>query len=196
MKRLLRTIGCIAMALGLFSICFAGTTSTAPITVKAEVPQQSGLQVSISRIDVPDNTWNPGQSSIDFGTLYYDADYHIFRANCYYAVDVGILSNSSTYTITHTANSISRSAGTENLDNNVNVVFMQQLSDTAANQIAKVSYARSNGYNLVKAQIAPGWLRIYYGIASGSGDATGVSPIGADKPAGTYQGSVVLTLTD
>ncbi|MCM8782965.1 MAG: hypothetical protein NC909_01010 [Candidatus Omnitrophica bacterium] len=196
MKGILKTFASVIMCLGLVSTCLAGSTSTAPITVKATVPQQSGLQVTISRINVPGDTWVPGVTSIDFGTLTYDSTYNIFRANCYYALDIGVTSNSLSWTITHTANSILRSGGTENLNNNVNVVFMKQTSDTSATQIAKVNYAASNGYTISKSQVSPGWLRIYYGIATGSGDASGVTPIGATTTPGTYQGSIVLTLTD
>jgi len=39
-----------------------------------------------------------------------------------------------------------------------------------------------------------GWLRIYYGIGTGSGDVTGVTPVTLAQPVDTYSGSVTLTL--
>jgi hypothetical protein len=129
---------------------------------------------------------------VDFGTLTYDSDYHIFRANAYYAVDVGVGSNAPSWSVSHTPNSVTN--GTDNLDNNINVSFVKQLDDTTSSDLVKVSFANSSK-SFSKTLLAGGWLRIYYGIATGSGDNSGVVPITTDKPYGTYQGSAVLTLT-
>jgi hypothetical protein len=48
---------------------------------------------------------------------------------------------------------------------------------------------------ITQAELGTGWLRIYYGIAQGSGDATGVSVITTAKPVGAYVGTVTLTLS-
>ena len=82
----------------------------------------------------------------------------------------------------------------------MNVTFVQQTPDpNNASTLQYISYASSNNVSYTKTQIGTGnWLRIYYGIGTGDPlkpDATGVTPIGADKPAGTYTGSVTITLT-
>lgn len=190
-RNFLKAIVVLVVLLGVASVsCFAGDTKT--VTVKAVILQQNGLSVSISKIVVPGDTWFPGQSSVDFGTLTFDTTFNIFRASAYYAVDVGNNSNAADWTVTHTPNSIT--SGLANLDSNVNVSFMKQTSDTTATELSKVSFANSSKA-YTKSQLSGGWLRIYYGIASGSGDNTGVTPITTDKPYGTYQGSAVLTLT-
>lgn len=195
MLKLRKIIGVLVVMLSLTFVCFAQTSETVEIT--AEIPTLDGLNVAISRIDVDpatgEETWVPDQTAIDFGTLTYDETSHIFRAGRYYAVDVGVLSNSTTWTITHTGGSIANASGAT-LDNNINVVFMQQLTNSTANELGKFSYANSNR-SYTKSQINPGWLRIYYGIATGSGDAAGVSPITVNNRAGTYTGTITITLT-
>jgi hypothetical protein len=66
-----------------------------------------------------------------------------------------------------------------------------------SSELSKFSFANSNSKAFTKAQLAGGWLRIYYGIGTGEAgkDAAGVTPIGLDTPAGTYAGSVTITLT-
>lgn len=189
-RNFLKAIAALAILLVAVSVCFAADTKT--VTVKAVIPQQNGLSVSISKVVVPGDTWYPGQSSVDFGTLTFDTTFNIFRASSYYAVDVGINSNAVDWTVTHTPYSIVN--GSADLNSNINVTFMRQVNDTTATELAKVSFANSSKA-YTKSQLTGAWLRIYYGIASGSGDNPGVTPVTMDKPYGNYQGSAVLTLT-
>ncbi|HIE43729.1 MAG TPA: hypothetical protein EYP78_02900 [Candidatus Omnitrophica bacterium] len=161
------------------------------MTVKAEIPKVNGISVTISRIDESGN-WTEA-SSIDFGKLYFDNNDNIWRSSYYCAVDVGVNTNATDWTITHTRSSIAN--GSEKLDNNVNVTFMKQINDTEAEKLLEVSYKDSNNQSFAKSKLSGGWLRIYYGIAAGNKDAPGVEPITMEKPYGTYQGSVTLTLT-
>lgn len=188
------------MVFCLSSLSFAAQSKT--ITVTAAVPTISGgLNVTVSKIQASDGTWlvSDPDLSIDFGTLTRDTTFNIFKSLYYYAVDIGVTDNTGTvWTITHTRNSIQKDA-INNLDGNVNVTFMQQTNSSTATQLQKLSFANSNNVAYTKTQLGSGWLRIYYGIGTGatgaSGDAPGVTPIGVDKPAGTYTGSVVITLT-
>jgi hypothetical protein len=83
------------------------------------------------------------------------------------------------------------------------VTFVKQTSSTVGTELQKVSFGDSQNIAYTKAQLAGGWLRIYYGVGTGEvdsvtklgKDAPGVTPIGLDTPAGTYTGSVTLTLT-
>jgi len=197
MRKVVLNIAIAAILVFCFnSLCLAAQSKT--INVTASVPTiSSGLNVSVARIDATTGVWGPADPNnpIDFGTLTLDPAYSVFRPKYYYAVDVGIIDNTGTaWTVTHTRNSIQRDS-VNNLDSNVNVTFMKQTSSTTANDLSKVSFANSNNISYTKSQLNNGWLRIYYGIASGQGDATGVSAIGLDKPAGTYTGSVVITMT-
>lgn len=175
------------------SLCLAAATATR--SVRATVPAlNQALTLAVSRITpgTPD-VWTPA-TELDFGTLTHDATNHIFRAAVAYAIDVGVVDNANDWTITHTRTSLKMDAA-NNLDDNVNVAFVKQTSDTAGTELNKVSFGNSNARSFTKSQLSGGWLRLYYGVAAGSGDATGVVPISETKPSGNYQGTVTLTLT-
>lgn len=199
MKGIVKVMLVIAMVLSMGNLCFAAQTY--PITVTAYIPTVAqALSVTMTRIDSlgtaapEDDQWDPWPSTaVDFGTL--DSSYGYFGTPYYYAVDVGVTDNSGTvWTLTHTRTSMQRDA-TNNLNNNVNVTFMKQTSSASTTtQLSKVSYQNSNNVAYNKTTLAGAWLRIYYGIATGSGDATGVTVIPIDKPAGTYTGTATITL--
>jgi hypothetical protein len=193
---------CLAILLTVF-LCMAFSTTvyaaaSKTINVTASIPQMSGgLSVTVSKVRASDDTWVQSDANlpINFETLTFDDTYKIFRASYYYAVDVGITDNSGTnWTITHTRTNFQKDAS-NNLNNCVNVSFMKQVNDTTATQLQKLSYNNSNNVSFTKSQLSGGWLRIYYGIATGQGDASGVVPIGLDKPYGTYSGQVTITVT-
>jgi hypothetical protein len=169
---------------------WAGDSQT--VTVTATVPTvSSGVTLTVSK--VIDDVWTTS-SSIAFGTLTWDSTNNIFLPDCYYAVDIDVTDNTGNiWTVTHTRASLAN--GTNNLDDKVNVSFDKQTSSTASEELKKVSFADSNSVAYTKTQLEGGWLRIYYGIGTGSDDATGVTPIGTDTVAGTYTGSVTITLT-
>ena len=186
--------------------CYAANTQTINVTATVAAVA-NGLNVGISKIDsrgtcvATDDGWTSGQANIAFGTLAWDPANSIFLNNYYYAVDVGVVDNSgAAWTITHTRGDFKNTGNTANLNNNVNVTFMKQTDATTGTQLSKVSYASSNNVAYTKAQLSGGWLRVYYGIATGDvragcTDAGGVEPIALDKPAGAYSGTVTLTLT-
>src|SRR3989338_2771713 len=191
-------IGALLVGVPLF--CYAGGTQT--VTVRAVIPTSSSLNLSVSRVLVSDQTNWQNATSIDFGNLTYNSTLCIFTSPYYYAVDCGVVDNTgNAWTLAHARTNVVRGGGTENLNNKINVDFVRQLSSntSALTPLAELSYANATGSSatFTKAQIlgtnSTGWLRIYYGIGSGSGDNTGVSPINATQPGGTYTGSVTLT---
>ena len=192
----LRSMLALVLVLALASTGFAGASKT--INVSANVPTVGGgFNVNVSRIRSSDDGWELTDPNlpIDFQTLVYDAVNGVFGANYYYAVDIGVMDNSgSPWMITHTRNSVARDAF-NNLDNNINVSFTKESSTAPAINLQKVSYASSQNISFSKSQLTGGWLRAYYGIATGLNDAPGASPIDATKPTGVYQGSVTITLT-
>lgn len=161
------------------------------IMMSVNIPSINMLEVSIARVE--DGNWQ-SDSEVSFGSLYYDQQFNIFRANSYYAVDVGIISNEPGWVITHTTTPVTN--GIDTLDDSINVVFMKQDENTGE-EIGKFSFQNSNGvsYNETAIDNTVSWLRIYYGVATGSGDAPGVEPITISKSPGTYTGSTTLTLT-
>ncbi len=172
---------------------WAATSQT--VNINASVPLLAGsLSVGVSKIT--GSTWTSA-TSISFGTLTWNTTNHIFLADSYFAVDIGVVDNSGTaWTITHTRTSLAGNGS--NLDNKVNVSFNKQTDSTHATELQKVSYGNSQSVAYTKAQLAGGWLRIYYGVGTGDPakpDAAGVTPIGIDTPAGTYNGTVTITLT-
>ena len=192
----LRSILALVMVLALASTGFTASSKT--INVSANVPTVGGgFNVNVSRIRASDDVWELTDPNlpIDFQTLVYDAVNGVFGANYYYAVDIGVMDNSgSPWMITHTRNSVARDAF-NNLDNNINVSFTKESSTAPAINLQKVSYASSQNISFSKSQLTGGWLRAYYGIATGLNDAPGALPIDATKPTGLYQGSVMITLT-
>jgi hypothetical protein len=194
---------CMVFVVVAFCATNAWASSSQTVNVSATVPTVTGgLSVGISK--VTGTVWTAGQTAISFGTLVLDSVNNIFLPDSYYAVDIGVQDNSGTaWTVTHTRNSLL--FGSNNLDNKVNVAFVKQTSATAGTELSKFSFGLSNGKAFTKAELAGGWLRIYYGVGTGGTignivggtpiDASGVTPIGLDTPAGTYTGSVTITLT-
>lgn len=193
MRKILLMIMCVAACFSLATTCLAADSKN--VDIKAYVPQQNGLTVTVSKVVGTTFALVP---SIDFGNLVFDNTNKIFVTpdNSYYAVDVGCNSNAPDWTITHTVTSLAN--GSENIDDNVNVTFMHQTSDTAGTKIGNVmSYASSNNQAFTKALLAGGWLRVYYGLATGdkTKDAADVTPIGVTKAYGSYSGTITFTLT-
>jgi hypothetical protein len=191
MKKTLIALMCVGVLLGLVSVGLAADTKN--VDVKAYIPQLNGLTVTVSK--VVGTTFSPA-TTIDFGNLVYDTVNKIFRTSdaSYYAVDVGCDSNAADWIVTHTVTSLAN--GASNLDYNVNVTFMKQVSDTSGTQMGNIlSYGGSNNKAFTRSQLSGGWLRVYYGIATGGADAADVIPITSTKTYGTYSGRVTFTLT-
>jgi hypothetical protein len=193
LKNSVKVLIYVYMVLVFVSTCFAVDSATVPVA--AAIPRQNGLTVTVSR--VTGATWSPA-TSLDFGKLNYDETNKIFTVDFYYAVDVGVSSNDADWGVKHTTSSIVN--GTQTLDHNINVTFIKQLTDTASdtNPLAYLSFADSNNKEFRKADLGGGWLRIYYGLATGDPakpDAPGVVPVLSSNTSGSYQGSVNLTLT-
>jgi hypothetical protein len=186
------------------------SVSAPAITVNATVPTVTGgLSVSLSQITGEDPVTHLGgvwtaATSMSFGTLVWHPEngtngkpLNIFLPTSYYAVDIGVSDNTGTdWRVTQARASMVRSAG-GNIDDKVNVTFSKQTSATVSAWQDKFTFGESAGKVYTKAQLAGGWLRIYYGIATGEAgrDAANATPIGLDTPAGTYQGSVTITLS-
>jgi len=173
---------------------FAQYTANQQYDVRASIPQQNGFTVTINRVQ--GTTWST-RSSVDFGSLFFDGVNNIFLSNYYYAVDVGVLANLPNWSIKHTTTPVvNTTIPGETLDSHINVSFVKQLDAATAAPLDKVTYANSNNKVYTKDQLLDGWLRIYYGIATGEPgkDAPGASPIGISTPSGTYLGQVTLTL--
>lgn len=196
--RMRKNLICMLAALVVFAFCStsAWAALSQTVTVDATVPvAAAGVTVTVSR--VTGTTWTSA-SSISFGTLVWDTVNKIFLPASYFAIDVGVSDNVGGWTVTHTRTSLAGN-GT-NLNDKVNVSFVKQTSSTTSEPLQYLSYTASNNISYNNLQLAGGWLRIYYGIGTGDTtagkeDASGVTPIGMDTPAGTYNGSVTITLT-
>ncbi len=202
MKNILR---CMVFVVVAFFATSAWAAVSVPITVNATVPTVTGgLTATVSK--VIGTVWTTA-TSISFGTLVLDPVNKIFAPSdkSYFAVDVGVADNSGTvWTVTHTRTSLA--SGANNLNDKVNVTFVKQTSSTASTPLQAVSFGNSNNVAYNKTALAGGWLRIYYGLGTGGGtdpitglpnppDNSGVTPIGLDTPAGTYSGTVTITMT-
>ncbi|MEW6101612.1 MAG: hypothetical protein AB1481_04900 [Candidatus Omnitrophota bacterium] len=209
-KNILWTLIALLLVITPISLCFAANPTIVQIT--ASIPLATGgLNAEVSKIvvndpvDPADDDWSPA-TTLNFGTLQFDDVDFVFRPAdpaFYFAIDLGVIDNSGNpWTLTHTRTSVRNTAGTANLDDNINVSFVKQLDDVTATDLLKVSYNNSNSRVITKAQLTGGWLRIYYGLGTGNTDHPelgtidnpGVLPITLDKPAGTYSGQVTITL--
>ncbi len=192
--------GLVVFSLLMAGLCFAESYEKT-IVIRAHITPVEGMDVTISKITPGDNgdVWEDA-SEIDFGDLQLNEENMIMLPQCYYAVDVGVLSNSEDWSIKHEAGPI---AGPDTLDDNVNVTFVKQTA-TGSSLVGpgKVTYGESNGVVISKEDLEGGWLRIYYGIATGNTDpangetdAPNAKPITLEKPSGYYVGTITLTLT-
>ncbi|MCX5699732.1 MAG: hypothetical protein NTX01_08570 [Candidatus Omnitrophica bacterium] len=188
----------ICMVFGVVAFCATSARAdlAQTVTVNANIATLAdGLNVTVNK--VIDTVWNV-DTSINFDTLAWDTVNQIFLPNCYYAVDIVVSDNTATeWTVTHTRASLVGPGGA-NIDDKVNVVFVKQTSPSVGIELKKLSFASSNDVAYAKTFLVGGWLRIYYGVGTGDPakpDAPGVTPIGLDSPAGTYTGSVTITLT-
>ncbi|MCG8429631.1 MAG: hypothetical protein MJA29_00430 [Candidatus Omnitrophica bacterium] len=188
------SIGIVAAALMLTAALPAQAADSKVVDVLAAIPQQNGLTVTVSR--VVDGEWSE-VDAVDFGTLAYDSINKVFGSEAYYAVDVGVNSNAPDWTVTHEVSSIANDDGSDNLDDNVNVSFIKQVDDDTGDVMDLVTFAQSHQMAYTREQLLGGWLRIYYGIATGdeAEDAPDAIPIDMDKPHGNYQGTITLILT-
>ena len=193
-RRSILTATVLILVLGLASICFAATT----IRIAASIGEVHEMDVVLNK--VVGTTWtqitNLLTEGMDFGGLTKGTD-NVFRSDAYFVVDSPVTSNRSSWTITHTRTNFQRDTS-NNLNNNTNVKFMKVNNATDAETLLTggyVSYENSNNKIISSSDLVDSRLRIYYSIAAGSGDASGVSVITTDKPSGAYAGTVTLTLS-
>lgn len=195
MKKII-ILGVVGFMLGLVSLCFASTS----VRIAATIGETHQMNVALSRMSgvgatpVPVNDLTG--TGMDFGTLTKGTDNN-FRSATFFYIDAPVVSNKTGWTITHTATDFANSAG-NNLNDNTNVTFMKAVTggEGALASGGLVSYAAAKTRAAItQSELGTGWLRIYYAIAQGSGDASGVSVITTAKPTGSYVGTVTLTLS-
>lgn len=195
-KKISKILGVAIILAGLAGLAFGDDTTTKLIS--AEILAENVLEVTTSKINASNDEWIPGnQSSMAFGALTFNPTYSIFMASHYFAIDVRAEANTGDWTLRHTISSISNGAGS-NLDSNINTIFVKQLTSLTTAWKYGYSFAGSNGIAYNKADLSGGWLRIYYGIETGDptdNPNTTATSITMEKPAGSYNGSITLTLT-
>jgi len=233
MKNIMIIMLTAVLVLGFCGSSFAANLDSATIDVVANVPAYAGvLDYKIHKVTSvasdctgASDTWDKTEyTSVNFDKLFLDQSldpdtkkpYNVIRTvgGFYYAVDVSVLDNKhTTWTITHNVTSFNGAVAGSNLNYNVNVGFDKVIAgtgganDTDKNIVKKV-FANSNGVTITKAQLMDGtkqgWLRIYYGLATGkttdknpdcSVDATGALPILSSQSPGEYRSKVTLTLS-
>ena len=200
MKNILRCMVFVVVAFCATNVWAA--TKTVPVS--ATIPAVTGgLTVGISKITGTGVTalWTKNQTSISFGTLVWDPKLFMFKPASYYAIDIGVTDNSvGGWILTHTRADLA-GQGT-NLNNKVNVSFYKETDPLGVEPGtilgSKMSFQDSQSMIFNNTELAGGWLRVYYGIGTADPadpDADGVTPIGLDTPAGSYTGSVTITVT-
>ena len=195
-------LGVVGLVFGSVSLCFAATN----IRIAASIGETHQMNVTLSRVAsqgaLPTAVSDLIGTGMDFGALVKGAD-NVFRSSGpYFFVDAPVVSNKTGWTITHSATDFKNATnGTDNLNANTNVRFMLVDNATSAeNQLTSansyVSYGTAKTRAAItQAELAGGRLRIYYSIAQGSGDGSGVSVITTAKSTGNYEGTVTLTLS-
>jgi hypothetical protein len=202
-----RFIG-IAMFVSLFLMgTLAFAASTADVTVRAVVPSSLDLALAIRSAPPGGDPYGPGSAvatSIDFGTLTFDATNNIWVPSQYFAVFLTASTSGRAYTIQQTNSGVVATG--DNLNTNMIMTPDYQAND----QIAGVaqgaipagdsvgSAALSFGTNRVIYNGNSGLSRItraYYGLSTGAaGEPAGALPITSNKQAGTYTGNITFSV--
>ncbi len=215
-RKILKATVLVILVAGVSSIGFADTINKT-INLQASITSHQALNITITPIDPgtdsgpQDDQWLDSLSgtTIDFNLSFNDT-YKIWMADRYYAIDVGLETNDPNWKLTISGDSFTRQNGdgiTADLDYNINAGLFSVLpdpngdgdhSDDVQTPIdGNISYYDLIHYGNIDASNVPSgqFLRIYLGVATGKDDAEGVSPIGLDKPAGTYSGTIELSFT-
>lgn len=192
-------LGVVVLVLGMVSLCFAATS----IRIAASIDEVHQMNVVLNKVigasGTPTEVTDLIGEGMDFGILTKGDD-NVFRSDAYFVVDAPVISNKTGWNITHTATDFAKDAS-NNLNANTNVTFMKvnnaTSGETALGSGNYISYlAAKTKAAITQSAIGAGnRLRIYYALADGELDATGVSVITAAKPSGLYQGTVTLTLS-
>ena len=212
-----KTVKVAAFALA-FLLFFGGSSFGVDIPVVYNLPvMPANLDVKVFNVDPgldpnspSDDIWTPA-GSMDFGTLTLNETYFVFMASHFHAVDAVVRGNGAeNWNITVQNNTIYRAAG-DNLDGHVKIAATvawwigPDPDDTneLSSPFSMVKYGSAGTLSFSKSDIlgrAPagkdGWLRLYYGFATGPDPAEegGATPPEMSQPAGQYTGQVIITL--
>lgn len=194
-KNLLVAAFIFVLVLGVASL---GLAQVENVRIAANVGEVHQMNLTLNK--VVGTTWTIISDrtgiGMDFGSLTKGGD-DIFRSDAYFILDAPVTSNKTSWTITHTRTDFAKDA-TNNLNANTNVKLVKVDNTTSAETTlvgGYVSYQNSNNKIVNSSDLTGARLRIYYSLAGGTGDASGVSTITPAKPSGNYTGTVTLTLS-
>jgi len=220
------SLGMMLLLFTLISLpCLAQT-----VTASASMPTATGISISITPVDSKgtaesnDDVWGSPLTSLtpDFGTLEEvsgtDAQGHswvFFGSKTYFAIDIawagGAAPSAGTIQFTYDPAASSSPPGLPAGDNGLAdrttltfaktelLVWPTTTLDTLLG-LGKMKMSDLNGTTVTSADIAGGWLRIYFGIATGDRTAIPPEPAGTKTfspadPAGTYTGVFTVSFT-
>lgn len=213
---------CVLALAIVFTLQATASAAEQPVSIGATVPAISmAVEVKISSLDSvdpldPKKDWATREDAgtINFGDLVRNTDNKILMAKKYYAVDVSVADNTGkNWAMAHLPSHIvMRDANglTSSLDDSITVSFakMKKGVDTTTGKaveteqpISSKRYGKSATL-FMRDQLEGnkgGWLRIYYGVATGNTDPTvgavdppGAVPIPQYQAAGEYSGGITL----
>ncbi len=197
MKRtMIVMVVCALTLLGAAGYAIAG--DSIGYDVKASIASSTAITAGI--IKVVGTVQTPGQQAIDFGQLRLDTATGTFTSDAFYIVDVGVASNATTWSIGHAPTAVNLLGSVitpiPTLSNHINVTFVKVVGTVETAITGGYLGFQSSNFSVNSTTLGTGGhLRIYYGIAGGTGDATGVTAIPSTQAAGNYSGRVTLTLT-
>ena len=175
-------------------VCTVGFAAGQPMIISANVPNSSSVNVTLTQVNASNDVWIQEVEDILFGTLSFSPTNGIFTSPYYYAADCGV-SGGGGWTIQHTVTGADMlGTGNNSLGDNIIVTFVRQIDSVNDVEIDKVAIRNANT-TIPSTQVLPGWLRIYYGIATTTNATIGVGPITSSETARLYQGTVEITLT-
>ncbi|MBN2483613.1 MAG: hypothetical protein JXD21_05390 [Candidatus Omnitrophica bacterium] len=163
------------------------TQASKQFVVTATVPKAESLSVTLSRVSAANEDIWTSASNIAFGELKLKNG--IFLSDYYFVADVGV-NGGTPWTVQHSVGG--DFANANGIGDNVNVTFVQQLTSNTEGWNQKYTIANSNR-SYTNTQLGNGWLRVYYGIATGEAGTPG-NPITGTEQAKTYSGTVTFTL--
>lgn len=185
----------------------------AQFLISANVAQATDVNVTLTQIDSQgtpdpsDDVWLGPAAGIDFGALEMrtfadpqdpNIQYSVFLPadDSYYAADVGV-NGAGPWTINHEVQGADfLTGGDDALGDNVVVTFVRQVDSTTSQNLDQVAIMNANGRSYDSTTLSGGWLRVYYGIATGdASEPSDVTPIAPTQVGRSYSGTVTFTLT-
>ncbi len=204
MKKLFVLIALIGLLVNLHSLALAQTSYSASASIPTGSITMSLFEVKVDTDPTPDESVWTSASSVSFGTLGLNTD-DIFMPvaggvydQLYYVVTIansGAFSTTATVQVTYADGTKPQAEGLGNRATSsfTKWVYVDGTNDTETSIGVKKALIDSNSVSA--ADFAGGSPRVYLGIHDGAVTITNAEPFTQADLAGTYNGTVTISVT-